>query len=55
MIWKNDQVSGEETARILALARECLEVEGVLWKWGAIRRYIATFSGDKKRGEREVS
>ena len=28
MAWKNDQVSEKETAEILRLARECLEVEG---------------------------
>ena len=28
MVWKNDQVNEKETAEILRLARECLEVEG---------------------------
>ena len=28
MTWKNDQVSEKETAKILKLARECLEIEG---------------------------
>ncbi len=28
MVWKNDQVSEKETARILELAKLCLEVEG---------------------------
>ena len=28
MVWKNDQVSQEETMRIIEIARRCLDIEG---------------------------
>lgn len=37
MIWKNDQVSREETVRILGLARQALEVEGDFVEMGCYK------------------
>ena len=37
MAWKNDQVSGVETEKILELARKCLSVEGDFVELGVIR------------------
>jgi len=37
MIWKNDQVSREETEKILEVARECLGVEGDFVELGCYR------------------
>ncbi|MBR0479829.1 class I SAM-dependent methyltransferase [Candidatus Saccharibacteria bacterium] len=37
MAWKNDQVSEEETERILVLARECLEVPGDFVEMGCYK------------------
>jgi O-methyltransferase len=37
MAWKNDQVSEKETAKILKLARECLEIEGDFVEMGCYK------------------
>ena len=37
MAWKNDQVSEDETRKILELARKCLEVEGDYVELGCYR------------------
>ncbi len=37
MVWKNDQVSEKETEKILALARECLSVEGDYVEFGCYK------------------
>ena len=37
MAWKNDQVSSEETVKILELARECLRVSGDFVEFGCYK------------------
>lgn len=37
MAWKNDQVSSEETDKILSLARECLKLEGDFVEFGCYK------------------
>ncbi len=37
MVWKNDQVNEKETAEILKIARECLEVEGDFVEMGCYK------------------
>ncbi len=37
MVWKNDQVSKDETEKILGLARECLVVEGDYVEFGCYK------------------
>lgn len=37
MVWKNDQVSAEETEKILEIARRCLEVDGDYVEFGCYK------------------
>lgn len=50
MAWKNDQVSEVETAKILALARECLAVEGDYVELGCYRGDTSLLLADILRG-----
>ena len=50
MSWKNDQVSEKETARILELARECLEVPGDYVELGCYKGDTSLLLTDMLRG-----
>ena len=46
MVWKNDQVNEKETAEILKLARECLEVEGDFVEMGCYKGDTSLLLGE---------
>ena len=50
MSWKNDQVSGEETTKILNLARECLLVDGDFVELGCYKGDTSLMFAEVLRG-----
>lgn len=50
MVWKNDQVTEKETAKILELARECLEVEGDFVEMGCYKGDTSLLLADILKG-----
>lgn len=50
MTWKNDQVTSEETEKILELARECINREGDFVEFGCYRGDTALLVADILKG-----
>jgi O-methyltransferase len=50
MAWKNDQVSEKETAKILEVARKCLEIEGDFVEMGCYKGDTSLLLADLLKG-----